>query len=61
MTCRTEEPTESRNCKNCGAPLNAHGDCEYCGTKRQRVLRSSIEITASSIRLYADDVMVAEE
>ena len=25
---------EAKNCRNCGAPLNEHGDCEYCGTKQ---------------------------
>lgn len=49
------------NCKNCGAPLNPNGDCEYCGTKRQIRPRSIIEVTASSIRLFADDHCVDEE
>ena len=24
-----------KNCRNCGAPLNRHRNCEYCGTKFQ--------------------------
>ena len=51
---------EEKNCKNCGAPLDPHGDCEYCGTKRQRRIRSKIEITANEIRLYADDGCIWE-
>ena len=36
------------NCRNCGAPLNRFGNCEYCGTVHQ--LRSEIVMTAGSIR-----------
>jgi len=52
---------EVQNCRNCGAPLDENGDCEYCGTRRERRCRSRIEVTARSIRLYADDVLVHEE
>lgn len=52
--------TERQNCRNCGAPLTESGDCEYCGTKRQRRMRSSIEITGEYIRLYAEDLCVEE-
>lgn len=38
-----------KNCPNCGAPLNEHGHCEYCGSKRQ--LKSEMVITATEIRL----------
>ena len=44
---------DGKNCRNCGAPLDENGDCEYCGTKSPRVYESSIEITGDSIRLYA--------
>ncbi len=47
-----------RNCKNCGAPLLASGDCEYCGTKRQQPAGSGIEITADRITLWAGDSYV---
>ena len=47
-----------KNCRNCGAPLDKHGDCEYCGTKSPVQVRSRIEITADSIRLYADEQCV---
>lgn len=52
---------EKKNCKNCGAPLNKDGDCEYCGTKRQRRPHSSMVITASEIRLYAGDECICDE
>ena len=42
---------DEKNCRNCGAPLNEDGDCEYCGTKSPRTCESSIEITANSIRI----------
>ena len=51
---------DKQNCKNCGAPLDPHGDCEYCGTKRQRRIRSQMEITSNYIRIYADDHCVWE-
>lgn len=47
--------TEEKNCRNCGAPLNERGDCEYCGTRRQRQQGSQIEITADGIRLSVWD------
>ena len=43
---------EAKNCRNCGAPLNEQGDCEYCGTKSPRMWSSGIEITADGIRMY---------
>jgi hypothetical protein len=52
---------KNKNCRNCGAPLNAFGDCDYCGTKRQRRPHSEILITADYIRLYADDMCILEE
>ena len=52
---------DGKNCRNCGAPLNEYGDCEYCGTKSPRRYSSRIEMTASSITLYADDRAVLEE
>lgn len=44
-----------QNCKNCGAPLTMDGDCEYCGTKRQRRMTSGIEMTVDRITFFADD------
>ena len=52
---------EQENCKNCGAPLNREGDCEYCGTKRQNIARGGIEISADRIILWADDRRLGEE
>ena len=45
---------ETKNCRNCGAPLNEDGDCEYCGTKSPRAWSSGVEITADGIRIYTD-------
>ena len=45
---------EAKNCRNCGAPLNEQGDCEYCGTKSPRTGSSWIEITADWIRVYTE-------
>ena len=44
---------QQKNCRNCGAPLNEHGDCEYCGTKgwQEKETFSEIVITVDSIRL----------
>ena len=44
---------EVQNCRNCGAPLDENGDCEYCGTKSPRSWESVLEITPCSIRLSA--------
>lgn len=52
---------EERNCRNCGAPLNGQGDCEYCGTKSRRVYSSRIEMTVDRIVLYAEDHAVDSE
>ena len=49
---------EVQNCRNCGAPLDENGDCEYCGTRRQRKPSSGIEITATSIRFWSGDQLV---
>lgn len=39
------------NCRNCGAPLNRYGSCDYCGTvSRNGDIQSYMEITADSIR-----------
>ena len=43
-----------KNCRNCGAPLDSRGNCEYCGTRAQQSRKSGIEITATSIRMWAD-------
>lgn len=43
-----EEDCKTTNCPNCGAPLNADGYCEYCGTKRQH--ESEIVMTATELR-----------
>ena len=47
------------NCRNCGAPLNRYGVCEYCGTATKSGAVSRMEITADSIRIesvtYAED------
>lgn len=40
-----------KNCRNCGAPLNEEGNCEYCGTKTPRAIVSTIEITPGCIRI----------
>jgi hypothetical protein len=45
---------EAKNCRNCGAPLNEQGDCEYCGTKSPRMCSSRIEITADGTRVYTE-------
>ena len=45
---------EAKNCRNCGAPLNEDGDCEYCGTKSPREWNSAIEITVDGIRVYTE-------
>lgn len=45
-----------KNCRNCGAPLDENGDCEYCGTKRQRSYESEIVISADSIRFIAGEL-----
>lgn len=37
------------NCKNCGAPLNRYGVCEYCGTATKSGTVSRMEITSESI------------
>lgn len=60
MTCHSEEDAmeEVQNCRNCGAPLDKNGDCEYCGTRRQRRQGSQIEVTATSIRLWSGDQLV---
>lgn len=52
---------QQKNCRNCGAPLNKRGDCEYCGTKTDRTVRGGIEITADHITYWADDRLVDEE
>ena len=44
------------NCKNCGAPLNAHGNCDYCGTKTQAEIKSKIELSADRIVLTCNDI-----
>ena len=38
------------NCRNCGAPLNSHKDCEYCGTKYQ--MKSGVYMDATSIGFF---------
>lgn len=48
------------NCRNCGAPLNKFGDCEYCGTKAQSGVRtdtrkSVVEITSTGISFYVQE------
>lgn len=47
------------NCRNCGAPLNRYGVCEYCGTKAKSGTVSRMEITSDAIRIesvaYAED------
>ena len=52
---------EERNCRNCGAPLDSRGDCEYCGTVKQRTGRSGITLTGTEITMWVDDVMVDRE
>lgn len=52
---------DGKNCRNCGAPLNEHGDCEYCGTKSPREWSSRIEITAERITFYADERAIGSE
>ena len=46
---------ERKNCRNCGAPLDKHGDCEYCGTKSPREFSSRIKLTADGITFIADE------
>ena len=52
---------EQANCRNCGAPLNREGDCEYCGTKRQNMARSGIMISADRITLWVDERRLGKE
>lgn len=41
-----------KNCRNCGAPLNKNGDCEYCGTvEHESGVCSYMEITVDAIRI----------
>lgn len=41
-----------KNCRNCGAPLNKNGDCEYCGTvEHESGVYSYMEITVDAIRI----------
>lgn len=63
------------NCRNCGAPLNRFGDCEYCGTMMQARSNSVMELAPDRImvkvdapmigrvitRYYADDHLILEE
>lgn len=42
------------NCKNCGAPLNANGNCDYCGTKYKRISDFDMR-NANKIRLVLPD------
>lgn len=44
---------DGKNCRNCGAPLNEHGDCEYCGTKspREQECLSHLELSADALRI----------
>ena len=46
------------NCKNCGAPLNAHGNCDYCGTKAQAECTSSIELSADKIVMTCSGINI---
>ena len=47
------------NCRNCGAPLNKNGDCEYCGTvKQENLVRPYLEITADYIRIGSVPVQI---
>lgn len=46
-----ENERKIHNCPNCGAPLNTHGDCEYCGSRRLPAEESEIVITSDSIRI----------
>ena len=52
---------EERNCRNCGAPLDSRGDCEYCGTVKQRTGRGGITLTATEITMWVDDIMIDRE
>ena len=53
---------EATNCRNCGAPLNEHGHCEYCGTKGRQETFSEIVITMDSIRVgtYVKEAITRE-
>lgn len=42
------------NCPNCGAVLNEHGHCNYCGTQAKEPIRSGINITSDSITVWCD-------
>ena len=53
--------SQKKNCRNCGAPLNKRGDCEYCGTKGEKTARSGIEIAADHITFWADGQLIDEE
>ena len=39
------------NCRNFGAPLDKHRNCEYCGTKYQ--MRSGVYMDATNIGFFA--------
>ena len=47
---------QKRNCRNCGAPVNDRGDCEYCGTRGRRKETASIEMSRSGIVITADRI-----
>lgn len=43
---------EQKNCKNCGAPMDEEGKCQYCGSVLMASPpKSYMEITADCIRI----------
>ena len=55
--------TPQSNCRNCGAPLNRHRNCEYCGTpwqvddgiivdvNKKWTTKGELVVTANEIRM----------
>ena len=63
-TVKYQSSVNRTNCCNCGAPLQKHGKCMYCGTENNREApeeqnnaRSEIKITPSSITFTCEPVM----
>lgn len=51
----------SSNCRNCGAPINGFGRCQYCGTDYgSDLLLIPTDVNLNTIKLYGDDRLVAE-
>ena len=49
------------NCPNCGHPFHG-GRCEYCGTEKQKEMKSELIMTRSKIvaRIYENNDCIVE-